>query len=511
MRLNRRRLAGLAALVVIVALVAIGLYVRRLNRLLTDTQKQQADAAKIEVTESRLRAPSTDGLTLYLDSSDVRATAALNGVRYLATSGGLVALDDGGGVKRRYTSFDGLPDNDLTSLAVFRDKLFIGTSSRGMVSFDGNSFSGYSFTKPKAIHVETLAVTETELLIGTLDGGLFEYDGQRFARRINSTTGADFVRVTALLPLDSRLYIGTQDSGLYIWREAQIEHLRQSDGLPSPHVTGLAALHGSLSSLGQVAVATDFGVVSLNDRSEIKPISNVPNITSLAISGGRLWAGLFSGGVIDLNSGSHGQMDVANRSESDSAETAGLPRSASTTVYASEGKLWALTRQGAFSREEGSSHPAFDSVARTLETDRILSEGHVSSLALDGAGQLWIGYFDAGIDTIAPETGERLSHIEDDRVREINFLRYDRVEDRVLAATSRGLVVFDKRLRETTFTRDQSGLINDSVAHVSLVDSPEQPGAAAGEAAPMRGSPRQAMVLATAGGLTELSGGRSRS
>jgi ligand-binding sensor domain-containing protein len=524
LKLNRRRGLVLVALLIAVAGGALVLYFWKLNRAVSDAQKQQDAARRIEVTQIRLRAPSNDGLAVYLDSSDVRARATLHGTGYLATSGGLVATDESGAMKKRYTTLDGLTDNDLTALAVFRDKLYIGTSSQGLMSFDGNVFTGYGFTKPKAVRVQTLAETESELLIGTLDGGLFEYDGERFSRRFNTTEGADFVRVTSLLPLDSRLYIGTQDKGLYIWREAHIEHVGVADGLPSPHVTGLAPVHGRGFGDAEVAIATDFGVVGLSDKNEIKPISGRPNITSLAESGGRLWAGLFGGGITELkadgrpdrgpNHGDAGQpMQTASRdlSESNSFDVAGLPRSASTLVSAGEDRLWALTSAGAYYREDGASGPGFQAVARSLSTDRILSEGHITGLALDGAGRLWIGYFDAGIDTVEPETGERLSHMQDDRLREINFVRYDQDDHRMLAATSRGLVIFDARLKESTLTREQSGLISDSVAHVSLMDLPDLFPAPKGDAGPTQGPQNRAMVLATAAGLTELSGGKARS
>jgi len=298
-KLNRRRSAVIAALCGSLLIGAIVIYVIRLNRSIAGERERQAVATRIEVEEHSLRAPSTDGLTLYLNASDVRAVASFAGVRYLATSGGLIALDEGGNVKRRFTTLDGLPENDLTALAVFRERLFAGTSSAGLVAFDGQSFSGYRFTKPRATHVSVLVSTESELLIGMLDGGLFEYNGERFSRRFNSATGADFSRVTALLPFESRLYIGTQDSGLYIWREAHIEHITTNEGLASPHVTGLAVLPSSFSEKGTIGVATDFGVAALNDANGIKLFSNRPNVTSLAVSGGHLWAGLFSGGIVD--------------------------------------------------------------------------------------------------------------------------------------------------------------------------------------------------------------------
>ena len=56
-------------------------------------------------------------------------------------------------------------------------------------------------------------------------------------------------------------------------------------------MTALAAIPPSLAEAGQIAVATDFAIIGLSDANEIKPLNNRPNVTSLATSGGRLWAG----------------------------------------------------------------------------------------------------------------------------------------------------------------------------------------------------------------------------
>ena len=508
--LNRRRTIIIAVAGILLLGAATGFYVRHLNNRIDSERERQSAAERVEVEETRLRAPSTDGLTAYLNASEARAVADFAGTRYLATSGGLIALDDGGGVRRRYTTLDGLTDNDLTSLAVFRERLFIGTATAGLMGFDGNNFTSYGFVKPKAAHVSCLLATETELLIGTLDGGLFEYDGEQFTQRFKSAPGADFSRITALLPFESRLYIGTHDRGLYIWREAHIEHLGAGDGLPSVHVTGLAALPQSFSNDGSVGVATDFGLVAINDANEIKLITARPNITSLAVSEGRLWAGLFGGGLIDVGADRKGQKPASNEAGSSLSQTAGLPRSAAAVVSAGAGRLWALTTEGAFAREEGTPGPAFESIAGSLVRERMLTTGQVTSLAFDSAGRLWVGYFDRGIDVISPETSERLSHIEDDRVREVNFIAFDADGDQVLAATSRGLVAFDGRAKQTVLTRDHGGLINDSVAHVSLA-SIASPLSETSGAMPVSMSGSRALVLATAGGLTEIIGGRPRS
>lgn len=503
-RFTRRRISVAGGVAALLLIAAVFTYVVRLNHSIALQRERQADAARVQVDERSLRAPSTEGLTLYLNAADVRAVAGFEGVRYLATSGGLMAIDDAGDVKRRYTTLDGLPDNDLTALAVFRDRLFVGTGNAGLLAFDGSAFTGYSFTKPKATHITILLPTETELLIGTLDGGLFEFNGERFSRRVNSATGADFSRVTSLLPFESRLYIGTQDSGLFISREAHIEHLTTNDGLPSPHVTALAQLTPS----GFVAVATDFGVVALNDANEIKPISNRPNVTSLVVDSGHLWAGLFSGGMIDLNGDQIGRAQNIAEAGSNLTEVAGIPRSVASVVSLSEGRLWVLTSEGSFYRDAQATHPAFESMGSQLARDRVLTTGHITSLARDDAGRLWIGYFDRGIDVLLPDTAERSSHVEDDRVREINHLAFDESEGRMLAATSRGLVVFGGGLKQTVITREQGGLINDSVAQISFADL-WSPGTAAGTAG-VRSNGRT-MVLVTAGGLTEVTGGRARS
>src|SRR5205085_4231731 len=171
-RFNNRRALTALGIGLALLLAAIILIVIKLNRRISAEQESQAAAARVEVEETRLRPPATDGITIYVNAADARATAMFAGTRYLATSGGLIALDEGGAVKRRYTTSDGLSDNDLTALAVFRDRLFIGTASNGLMAFDGNGFTGYHFVKPKATRMSVLAATESELLIGTLDGGL---------------------------------------------------------------------------------------------------------------------------------------------------------------------------------------------------------------------------------------------------------------------------------------------------------------------------------------------------
>jgi ligand-binding sensor domain-containing protein len=143
-----------------------------------------------------------------------------------------------------------------------------------------------------------------------------------------------------------------------------------------------------------------------------------------------------------------------------------------------------------------------------MRADGLLSARHVTGLTIDGRGRLWIGYFDRGLDSISTDTGERISHLEDERLREVNFLTYDRNQDRVIAATSMGLALLDAGMNQTMLTREQNGLVNNSIAHVAVLDRPV-PGPAAADPADRIGL--KGLLLATAGGLTELNRGRARS
>jgi ligand-binding sensor domain-containing protein len=168
----------------------------------------------------------------------------------------------------------------------------------------------------------------------------------------------------------------------------------------------------------RIAVATDFGVADLDEGNTLRPLSTRPNVTSLSVSRGRLWAGLFSGGIVDLSAKDTANKGNAGERRSAVSETSGLPKTSPAVVYTRDGKLWVLTRDGAFARDERATSPAFEAIGGALGSDRLLTASHITSLASDATGRLWVGYFDRGVDLIDPETGEQLAHVEDDRVRE---------------------------------------------------------------------------------------------
>ncbi|MCS7081061.1 MAG: hypothetical protein NZ585_13560 [Chloracidobacterium sp.] len=446
-------------------------------------------AGRLETRSTPLAPPDMAGVTLWLDAAHVEALTEFRGQLYAATSGGLAVLDTDGAPLRHLTTADGLPDNDLTTLAVFRDRLFIGTRTAGLVEYDGVRFIQHEFRKPAAVHVSSLLATPDVLVIGMLDGGLYDYDGAQFGQRFQPPRATPITGVTALYAVGTRLFIGTLAHGLFIWRDGELKHVPPSGGLPSPHVTAFAWRDESLY------VATDAGVVRLTQDEQLQPVSRQPNIRSLAVYDGKLYAGLVVGGIVEVRPMSQAALRAAQLSPVQAGSDA-AHRQVRLAVVGE--RLLALTQSGVYAvRSKGDSGFEWRRFDRPNPAEGRLTSGNVTSLAFDATGRLWVGTFENGLDILDPDTGDLLRHIQDETVREINHLCATSRLSPMLAATSGGLVAFDaagKVVRR--YDAKSAALIGDAVSHVRPLEN---------------GVTAQALAVATAKGLTIWRDGVGRS
>ena len=492
---RQKRFIVVAAAVIIVAVASAIYFWRDVTGTFTSVTEKLTNADRVQVERTTLAVPNSSGITLFLNRSSVRSIAEFNGRRYVSTSGGLAIINDDGHVEKVYTVLDGLPENELGALAVYQTRLYIATPHEGLIAFDGSNFTRYRFKQPEAVNVTSLLPTESELLVGTFDGGLFEFEGQTFTRRYQKSKGSDFKSVTALGKKDARLYVGTQDRGLFVWREGHFDHVTHTEGLPSDHVTSIIDFNG------QELIATDFGVAQITETGLAQAYNPTPNITSLVDYRGKLYAGLFTGGVVEIRRDQ--QAIPFGRWTSSSSDNINLATTTSEALpkeirlQSDSAGLWAATQSG-LSRLDDAS---FKSIALSPGSGE-LRHGNVTSLAIDWAGRLWVGYFDAGVDVILPETKERFTQFEDNGLREVNFLRLDQDRSRMLVATTAGLFTFDTRLLPKRFT-EQEGLVSDFVYHISLASN-----IGFGGAGPSQG---RTVVLATGTGLTMVQGATPRS
>ncbi|MFQ3583201.1 MAG: hypothetical protein SNJ49_15035 [Chloracidobacterium sp.] len=448
-----------------------------------------AASGRLEVRSTPLSAPDMDGVTCWLDTSEAQAVVDFRGQLYAATCGGLLILNDDGGVVGRLTTADGLPDNDLTALAVFRDRLFIGTRTAGLVEYDGARLLRHEFRQPAAVHVNCLLATPDFLLIGLLDGGLYDFDGSQFAQRFQPPRATPIAGVTALHAVGTRLFIGTLAHGLFIWREGELTHLPPARGLPSPHVTALAWHDNCLY------VATDAGIVRLAADDRLDLVSRQPNVRSLAVYAGKLYAGLVVGGMVEVRPMSQTGLRAARLSPIQ-ANTEMARRN--VTLAAIGERLLALTQTGVYTlRAKSDGRFDWQRFDRSGTFSGRLTSGHVTTLAFDPSERLWVGTFERGLDIIDPETGDLLRHVQDETVREINHLCATSRLSPMLAATSNGLVVFDAAGNVTRrYDAKSAVLVGDAVSQVRPLEA---------------GSGQIALAVATAKGLTIWQDGIGRS
>lgn len=144
---------------------------------------------------------------------------------------------------------------------------------------------------------------------------------------------------------------------------------------------------------------------------------------------------------------------------------------------------------------------ARDGIFRLAPHDRIwipvlrsgnaaLSDRNISALAADKTGQLWVGYFDRGLDLL---TGENrpVRHVEDEHVFCVNRIFPEPKAAVVDVATANGMVRFDQSGNQEQLLTRNDGLIADHVTDIA--------------------SYGDGLVLATPAGLTFLDASGARS
>lgn len=464
-RRSRIALAVAGALALILS-VSIVLYLRSVDR----ERERLAGLDRVIVDVEPLKAPDARGVSLWLSGGAPSDVEPFGGRIYAASTAGLEVYDADGRFLKRYTTLDGLPENALTCLEKFGEKLYIGTLQSGLVAFDGESFTRYTFVRPAASHISALKAVGGDLLVGTFESGVFEFNGADFSRRYQATLGDDCVRVTSILDSGSRVYIGTHNAGLFEWKEGSVNRFQEASGLASDRVTGLALRDGA------VLVATDMGVAELKSDGHAAQIATTPNATGVAVRNGEVFVASITKGVAPitaLSDPTHATSQPVSDRPGDPAMVSSLPTRFVQSIKFEENVLWALTDRGLFVCPTLDGPVRFVRFSDPDRDERLLSNGHVAALGIDGRGRLWAGLFDGGIDILDPQTGELTDRIDDPDLHEINALAVEPVRDRVWVATSKGLAVFDAG-RKTRILGEREGLVGENIAAVALDDT--QPG-----------------------------------
>lgn len=498
LRSQRKALLGLMLLLAaVIGLIAWNVTQRTQRELAL--ARLAAGAKSLVPFERQTRASLTrNGLALVQNRRTARALVQFNQSYFAATDGGLVEYSAAGTPQRIYTVLDGLPESDLTSLAVFQGKLAIGLRTQGLALFDGARFERYRWLDRDAQAVTVLREDRGRLLVGTFAGGLLEFDGKQFQEIAVTGEQKRLLGINCLFADNRRLLVGTFADGLWLNESGRWQHFTVADGLPSNRIVSV------LPDNERLLIATDFGIASAElgivlsqtpsgGAARFQTLATLPATTSLIRVGAVALVGKDNGELFQLAFDQRTQAQLlpvgwARPESLSSCQLITFVQHLEHEADASLGSFGMLSSEGIWrSSWQGKRLSGRLPMSKFGETAAPLSDNLISALAFDDLGRLWVGSFRNGITVLTAE-GRQAARLESESVREINALVWDDAAKRMLAATAQGLLSFDASFQlQRLSTTD--GLLSNSIAHIASL-SAKSPA-----------NPRRELALATSRGL----------
>lgn len=447
------------------------------SRALEESREQLRAEREIAFTVTPFSPPENVHFEV-VRSPELFAQMAYFGDRlYVAGPAGLYEYDSRGNLLREFGAGRELPGSPLVAMAIghiagaTQSELILATADQGILLFDGQKFRQISITNAEARAVTAiLPVASGHLLIGTKKRGVLVYDG-RSVRELHPTLTRFYVRSLAGSEVD--LWVGTQDQGLKHWHSGTTESFGEEQGLPDRQVQAIA-LSGEKAYVG-----TPAGVAEFDGGRFVRVLTKGVLVTALHVQGEELWIGSEDQGVL------HVPLNPEHR-------RAVMPVGSDVTleevrqIQDGESGVMVLTRNGIFEMKkngfgwQGVLHPR----------PAVLTDRNVSALARDKNGQLWVGYFDRGLD-ILPNAPLPTVHLEDEHVFCVNRIWADSKDGTVDVATANGLVRFGAGGKPEQVLGRSDGLIADHVTDVAPY--------------------REGLVVATPAGITFLDASGARS
>lgn len=387
-------------------------------------------------------------------SPDFRDGQLFHDLLYLCGAGGIWVYDLTGELRETYLVGRDLPSSPPVAMVVgavggdTEPKLWIGTTSAGILVFDGKRFSEIHLHGKGLGNITSLLMLPTGILLaGLSEGGVIAYDGAK----INPFhPGTRNIPVTAIAGSEGDLWIGTSDRGVMHWHGGSLEEFHDQNGLPDNRVLSIAVLKD------RVFVGTPVGVAEFRDSRHFRSVAEGVFSRTMQVSSENLLIGTVNEGIVDVK--------LADQRPPRFAPIDDLQPDAVRRLFEIRGIPFALTSDALFEQD----------VRTRLWTRRIAASGtswtdrNVSALSIDASGKLWVGYFDRGID-IADSAGvQKAIHIEDDQVFCVNRIVSDSPRNMQIVATANGLVLFSPQGKILRRLSRPDGLISDHVTDVAV-------------------------------------------
>jgi ligand-binding sensor domain-containing protein len=438
----------------------------------TIEQERAKLASKTEIQFEKIpHQPHLNQFVSFIQNTkNVRFVEKFQDTYFAATDSGLLKMTQDGKLLKHFTVLDGLPESDLTTLAVFNSQLFIGTRESGIVVFDGETFASFKFKDHETQAITDLYSDNQRLLIGTFAGGLIEFDGKSFREISTGIDENSIIGISCIDSNDGKLFIGTFADGLWVFQKGIWINLTTENGLLSNRVIGIEVIGENLF------VGTDLGV-SQGKISELGQVAqtvfqqsvSIPTLSGLSKLNEQLLISKDNGEIFVSNG-------ISNRLTRDSLIeiTWKKPEDLSNSrLFSNDEKLWLVGTGGIWQTSTEISARILPSPFGDFGEKSMPTSNVISALTIDQSNRLWAGNFRRGIDVFS-KNGELISHIENETNKEINFL--GNRENSVVSATSKGAASFGKGFKETILTKE-NGLPSNSITHISTFKS----GKASGE------------------------------
>ena len=444
---------------VAVATVVAGMFVawRASRAVRISTQEQRAERAI--AFEVRPYTPPVNSNFEPVRSPEVFLQAVrFQNHLYIAGPAGLSEYDSVGALSRDFRAGRDLPGSPLVALSVgvlgdsTEPELLVATAEQGILVFDGHAFSRIYPADVQVREVTSiLPVSVGHLLIGTKKRGVLLYNGKTI-RELHTTLSRMYV--TALAGTEVDLWVGTLDQGVKHWHAGITETFGEAEGLPDAQVQAIA-----LAS-AKAYVGTPLGVAEFEAGRFSRVLGAGVLATALHVNRDELLIGSQDQGVV--------RVPLKGRRVAAAHEGMVELSEVRQFLETEEGVL-VLTRAGVL--EMNARGFGWKQVLKPRTT--VLNDRNISALATDKRGQLWVGYFNRGLDILpndlqsqASNGPRRARHVENDRVFCVNRIWPEAKTDNVEVATANGLVrVGASGNQEQVLTR-ADGLIADHVTDV---------------------------------------------
>jgi len=332
----------------------------------------------------------------YTSGNQISAIIEDGNTLWIGTSGGLVKKDLLTDENIYYNATNsGLPENTIPCMELAPDgKLWMGTGSRGMVCFEGDTWTVFS-TENSAISGNAVGVIKIDqegtvwLTGGEYDNymGLVKFNGNSFT---NYTTLSSNIPTNHILELsldnEGNIYLGTAGKGLTVFTGSEwIKYNSGNSGLPGDYVH--AVLHDQNNTLWLgYSEGSDQGLASFDGNNwQIFDHNNSPMpfdpAYSLSIDQqGALWCAcnpLNEFGLIRFDGTNWTLFNTSNSP---------IPSDYISTISStSEGSIWFGTSKGLVAYNQ------IDFEIHNTSNSGIPYDNRLNSMAVDENNKVWIG------------------------------------------------------------------------------------------------------------------------